>query len=325
MTTFYGTSALKRQRRSNAELDQIDAAIHEIAEAESPVSVRGLFYRVMSRGLVPKSEIGYKVVQRQALKMRRAGDLPYSWITDGSRLRLQPNTWDSASQALEVTAELYRRALWFDQAVHVEVWSEKDAIRGVVYPVTSQYDVPLMIAKGFPSETFLHETASEITAEGKHAVIYQLGDHDPSGVAAWDDIKTKLRRFVPDDIELTFERLAVTREQITELDLPTRPTKQSDSRAAKFDGDPSSKLREIVGDAIERWIDPAALHLTRVAERSEKEILRRIAGDWDYYADAEQRHRHPLVPQRRRLHRRYPRRPHHRHRPRRRRHQSWTG
>jgi len=115
MTTFYGTSALKRQRRSNAELDQIDAAIHEIAEAERPVSVRGLFYRVMSRGLVPKSEIGYKVVQRQALKMRRAGDLPYSWITDGSRLRLQPNTWDSASQALEVTAELYRRALWFDQ------------------------------------------------------------------------------------------------------------------------------------------------------------------------------------------------------------------
>lgn len=290
----YGTSALKpRYRRTNAELGVIDAAIYEIADAERPMSVRGLFYRVMSRGLVPKSEKGYSVVQRQALKMRRAGALPYNWITDGSRLRLQPNTWDSASQALEVTAHMYRRALWVDQAVHVEVWSEKDAIRGVVLPVTKQYDVALMIAKGFPSETFLHETAEEISGDGKAAVIYQLGDHDPSGVAAWMDIQRKLRSFVPSHIDLTFERLAVTPEQIDELGLPTRPTKQSDSRAAKFAGEsvevdaiPSSTLRGIVSDAIERWIDPEALRITREAERSEKQILRRIAGDWNYYAEA---------------------------------------
>jgi hypothetical protein len=48
--SVYGTSGLngKRRRRTNAELAEIDDAIYEIAEAEEPVTVRGLFYRVMS-------------------------------------------------------------------------------------------------------------------------------------------------------------------------------------------------------------------------------------------------------------------------------------
>jgi hypothetical protein len=285
----YGTSALngqQRRRRTKAELAEIDAALYEIAEAEEPVTVRGLFYRVMSRGLVPKTEHGYAVVQRQALKMRRVGDLPYGWITDGSRLRLKPRTFSSAQAALENTARMYRRDLWIDQGRHVEVWTEKDAIRGVVSPVTVEYDVPLMISRGYSSETFLYETAEDINNEGVPAVIYQLGDHDPSGVDAWRDIQRKLRGFVDADVDVTFERIAVTPEQIIELDLPTRPTKQSDSRSAKFAGEsvevdaiPSTTLRDLVREAIERWIEPEALRITKAAEASEREVLARIAGE----------------------------------------------
>ena len=289
--TVYETSAINggRHRRTQAELAEIDTAIYDIAEAERPCTIRGLFYRVMSKGLVPKTEQGYGVVQRQALKMRRAGALPYNWITDGSRLRLKPRTFSCAQAALENTARMYRRDLWIDQGVHVEVWSEKDAIRGVVFPVTAEFDVPLMITRGFGSETFLYDSAEEINDEGCPAVIYQLGDHDPSGVAAWDDIQRKLRDFVDDEIDLTFERIAVTPEQITELDLPTRPTKQSDSRSAKFEGQsvevdaiPSSTLRQLVTDAIEQWIAPEALRLTKVAEASEREVLTRIAEGLGY-------------------------------------------
>jgi hypothetical protein len=290
----YGTSELngRRYRRTQAELAEIDAAIYETAEAERPCTVRALFYRLVSAGLVPKTDKGenngYGVVQRQALKMRRSGELPYGWITDGSRIRIRPRTFSSAQAALENTTRMYRRDLWINQHVHVEVWTEKDAIRGVVSPVTVEYDVPLMIAKGFSSETFLYETAEEINDEGNPAVIYQLGDHDPSGVSAWDTIQRKLREFVDDDIDLTFERIAVTPEQITELDLPTRPTKQTDSRAAKFVGEsvdvdavPSSVLRDWVREAIEFWIDPEALQITKVAEDSEREILHRIADGWN--------------------------------------------
>jgi hypothetical protein len=290
MTAVYGTSALngRRYRRTKTELAEIDAAIFDVASRENPVTVRGVFYRVMSLGLVPKTEQGYSVVQRRSLRMRRDGELPYGWITDGSRIRLKPRTFSNAQAALENTARTYRRDLWINQGVHVEVWTEKDAIRGVIYPVTAEYDVPLMISRGFSSETFLYETAEDINNEHNWAVIYQLGDHDPSGVDAWRHIQGKLREFVDDDIDVTFERIAVTPEQIDELDLPTRPTKKSDTRAAKFDGEsvevdaiPSSTLRDLVRDAIEQWIDPEALELTQIAERSERQILTRIAEGWE--------------------------------------------
>jgi hypothetical protein len=287
--TVYGTNALngRRYRRTKAELAEIDAAIYEVAEAERPCTIRALFYRLVGRGLVPKTDKGenngYGVVQRQALKMRRAGVLPYSWITDGSRLWLKPTTFSNAHAALENTAHMYRRDLWIDQGVHVEVWSEKDAIRGVVYPVTGEYDVPLMIARGFSSETFLYETAEAINYEGNPAVIYHLGDHDRSGVQAWEDIQRKLREFVDDGIDMTFERIAVTPDQITGLDLPTRPEKTQSGfgDCVEVDAIPSSTLRDLVRDAIERWIDPEALRLTKIAEDSEREILHRIAGEWE--------------------------------------------
>lgn len=282
-TAVYGTYALngkpKRHRSTNAQLAEIRAAIYDIAEAEKPITVRGLFYRVMSLGLVPKTDAGYSVVQRENLKMRRAGELPYGWITDGTRLRLQPETWTSARAALENTARMYRQSLWIDQGIHVEVWCEKDAIRGVVYPVTADFDVPLMISRGYSSETFLYQTAEDINDEGRDAVIYQLGDHDRDGVLAWKHTQRKLREFVSNDIELIFERIAVTPEQITELELPTRhdKTQSGFGPCVEVDAIPSSTLRDLLRDAIEQWIDPEELRLTRIAEDSEREVLQRIA------------------------------------------------
>jgi hypothetical protein len=284
---IYGTSAIKRSRRTRAELQDLETAIYDIARTERPCTIRGVFYRVTSRGLVPKTEAGYRQVQNRILLMRRRGALPYGWISDGTRWQVKPETWSGVDAMLSETAQFYRRALWDNQAVHLEIWSEKDAIRSVVYPVTAEFDVPLMVARGFASESFLWETAQAIIADGKPAVIYQLGDHDPSGVSAWEHTRRRLAEFAP-RVEFEFERLAITPEQIIEHRLPTRPTKQSDSRAKTFDGDsvevdalPSPVLRDLVRNAIEQWIDPEALRLTKVAEASEREVLTRIAEGWD--------------------------------------------
>jgi hypothetical protein len=52
-----------------------------------------------------------------------------------------------------------------------------------------------------------------------------FGDHDPSGVDITRAVEEGLREFAP-DAEIHFERVAVTRKQIGELNLPTRPTKR---------------------------------------------------------------------------------------------------
>jgi len=285
--TVYGTSAIKRSRRTRAEIEDLEAAIYDVANAEKPCTIRGVFYRVMSKGLVPKSEAGYRQVQSRILLMRRSGGLPYGWISDGTRWRIKPETWAGVDAMLTETAAFYRRALWDNQAIHLEIWSEKDAIRSVVYPVTAEFDVPLMVARGFASESFLWETAQAIIDDDKPAVIYQLGDHDPSGVSAWEHTRRRLAEFAP-GVAFEFERLAITPAQIIEHRLPTRPTKQSDSRAKTFEGEsvevdalPSPVLRNLVRDAIEQWIDPEKLRITKIAERSERETLTRIADGWE--------------------------------------------
>ncbi len=285
----YGSSTVK-QRRTNAELGEVDAAIVVAVRDEHPVSLRGVYYRVVSAGVVEKTEAGYRLVGRQLIKLRRDGRVPYFYITDGTRLIRKPKSWSDLGEMLEEAARGYRRALWRDQPDEVIVLSEKDAISGVIYPVTSHWDVELAIARGYPSVTFCHSIAQTVrsnAAEGKITYLYQLGDHDPSGLDAWRDFRSQVTEFagLDDPGLVAFERLAVTPAQIQDLGLPTRPTKQSDSRARNFAGEsvevdaiPPSVLREILNDAIESHIDPEKLRLTKVAETSERDILVAMRG-----------------------------------------------
>lgn len=297
MTETYGPSTVNRRRRSTAELAVIDDAVVAAVADEHPASLRGVYYRVVSAGAVEKTELGYRLVGRELLKLRRAGVVPYSWITDGTRWVTKPDTFGSVDQMLENAAASYRRALWHDQCVEVHVFTEKDAISGVVSGVTGRWDVPLGVLRGYCSESFAHSMAEALDGVGKPVFVYQLGDHDPSGIDAWRDFQRKVGDFLRAaqidrlgrsvGIPVVFERLAVTEAQIEELHLPTRPTKRSDSRSAGFTGGsvevdaiPPRILRQLVEDAITRHIDPHALDLTLSVERSEREVLERMVGGW---------------------------------------------
>lgn len=284
--SVYRTSPVMRNRRTKAEVAELQEAILQVCRIDHPLSVRGVFYRVMSAGAVEKSEKAYNAVQREVLKLRRSGELPYEWIADGTRWHLKSRSWSSVEDALDDAAASYRRALWHDQDTYVEVWSEKEAISSIVSPITDAGDVPLMIARGFASESFLWSTASTIRNVSKPTVVYQLGDHDPSGIAAWAHVQARLREFAP-DVDIHFERIAVTEEQIEELSLPTRPTKTSDTRSKNFRGEsvevdaiPTSILTRIVENAIVQHIDSTALEITRMAEESERQGLLAMARGW---------------------------------------------
>src|SRR5262249_21626183 len=133
----------------------------------------------------------------------------------------------------------YRKNLWTDAEAYVEIWLEKDALAGVVYPVTSMYDVPLDMRR-YRSCTARPSTSTPSTFR---SYIYHLGDFDPSGVNAGEKIEEALRE----------------QEQIADWDLPTRPTKASDTRAKAFgstlsvelDAIEPNQLRALVQEAIE--------------------------------------------------------------------------
>ena len=279
---FYQTSPIKR--RTKSDLAEIRAALYDTLEGDNPATVRQVFYRLVSAGIIDKTEAEYKnTVCRLLALMRRERTLPFGWIADNTRWMRKPRTFSSISDALKRTAELYRRAVWDEQKGYVEVWLEKDALAGVLYPITSEWDVPLMVTRGYPSLSFLYEAAEQIGETDKRTFIYYLGDHDPSGVNIPKIVERDLRELAP-DADITFERLAVNPEQIRQLNLQTRPTKTSDTRSKSFNGEsvevdaiPPATLRNLVNTAIVKHIDKRALKALQVAEESERGILTSIA------------------------------------------------
>jgi hypothetical protein len=281
---LYPASRIKRVRSTKAEVESRRDALYDIVEEAKPATVRQVYYLATVAGLVPKTENGYDMVQTDLTLMRRDGTVPYNWLADSTRWQRKPQTFDSIEQALEDTARLYRKALWTDADAYVEIWLEKDALAGVVYPVTEKFDVPLMVARGYASLSFLHEAAEYIAGLDVPAHIYHCGDFDPSGQDAARAIEKSLREMAP-DAEIHFERLAVTREQIAQWSLPTRPTKQTDSRAKGFgvvsvelDAIPPNRLRDIVQAAIERHLPPEQYRVLKVAEASERRLINGIVG-----------------------------------------------
>jgi hypothetical protein len=196
-----------------------------------------------------------------------------------------------ATDAVRETAEFYRRSALRACPDYLEVWSEKEALAGIIWGVASDYDVPVIVSKGMPSLTQLYGTAVEVqrAAEvGKNTYIYQFGDHDPSGVLIPETIERRLNELC-ETLECDgpiVERIALTEEQIEEFSLPNRPTKREGNRHANgFDGDsteldalPANVLRTMVRECIERHISEDELSALREAEESERQLLVDWAG-----------------------------------------------
>ena len=274
----------KRHRITKTGLVARRAALLEIVRAAQPATVRQIFYLATVRGTVTKDESGYDRVQGDLLAMRRSGQLPYGWIVDHTRWHRRPVTFDSIDEALADTAATYRKALWRDADSYVEIWLEKDALSGIVTPITQKFDVPLMVARGYSSETFLHSSGDYMATVGKPCFVYHFGDFDPSGQDAARAIEKGLRQHAQ-SAEIHFERIAVTQRQIGEWNLPSRPTKQSDSRAKKFgqvsvelDAIDPNKLRELVEEVIIRHLPPAQYKILIEAEKSERTLFQGLAG-----------------------------------------------
>lgn len=284
----YQSSPIKRQRRrrrsTKIEVEQRRSCLFGIIEEMAPMTVRQVYYQATVAGIVEKTESGYDKVQTDLVQMRRNGSLPYSWLADNTRWQRKPRTFDSVEHALTETAKFYRKALWSDIGAYVEVWLEKDALAGVVSPVTSTYDVPLMVARGYASLSFLHSAAEYIDAIDVPTYIYHLGDFDPSGVNAGEKIEQTLREMAP-NAAIYFQRIAVNQDQIGAWSLPTRPTKATDTRSKNFgavsvelDAIRPDRLRDLVRNSIETHLPREQFNVLMAAEASERELIANLVG-----------------------------------------------
>jgi hypothetical protein len=145
-----------------------------------------------------------------------------------------------------------------------------------------------MSARGYSSLSFIHQAAEHIAYINKPTFIYHFGDFDPSGVDASENIDAVLGQMLTGlypsfQHPVTFKRVAVTERQIAKWNLPTRPTKKSDTRAKGF-GDISveldaiepRQLRKLVQEVIEEHLDPDTYEQLMEEEQDERDKLREL-------------------------------------------------
>ena len=261
----------------------------DYAEQHGPVTVRGLYYQAEVAGIpgIDKTESGYTKTQVQVLKLRRAGRMAYNRIADATRYMRRPRTFDGWQDALESMARLYRKSLWAESEVEVEIWLEKSALAGVIQPVTFEYDVPLMTTGGYSSETFAFEAVDDLRGTGKTLVVYSLYDFDRSGKDAERSLQEKVERFGRElGVPVQFNALGLNIEQVKSLRLPTRPHKRNTPAdrawpydfACELDAIPPDTLRKIVRYAIECHLSSSELEALKRIEAAERETLRRFIG-----------------------------------------------
>jgi len=261
----YPTCSIKRIRRTSENLSEILDACLSIIDEETTVTLRHLFYRVSSLGFINKTETDYAKLSGYTMKWRRLGSIPWDAFVDSTRWYHGARTFDNLSESLENSKKCYRRNLWQSQNAYVEIWTEKEAIAAIVQQAAEPFGVPVFPMKGFASGSALFMIAQQLKyyqSVGKEVYIYYLGDHDPSGRCIDESIVRNLEK--DHNVEFNFHRIAITQEQIKQYNLPTRPTKKSDPRSGKFEG-----------DSVE--IDAMAPHTIR--ELVESNIARHISGN----------------------------------------------
>lgn len=253
----------------------------QIALDEHPITLRGLLYRIVSAGWLPSTDREhYARVGRVMTTLREEGIIPFAWIVDNVRATEKPSSWSGLDDFLETVQSAYRKDFWSSLPEYVHVIVEKDAIGGVLSPVTRKYDVRLSPIRGYVSLSFAHEIAEVWNRIAKPINVYYLGDFDASGFDLERDVHAKLTRYC--NRPFKWCRLGVNAEDFSAFDLIPLKPKKTDSRYKRFveehgsecaelDALPPTELRRRVEEAITRHIPQAQWERLQEVERLEKE------------------------------------------------------
>lgn len=257
---------------------------------ENPMTLRQLFYRCVSAGLLSNEQSEYKRLGVVMTRLREAGCVPRTLIVDNMRQTSKPSSWTGLADFGDTVRDAYRKDLWSDQTEHVEVFVEKDAVAGTIKPVTERFDVGLNVCRGYASISFAGAIADEWALVDKPIHAYYAGDFDPSGFDIERDLREKLERY-SGGCEFSWHRLAVQQSDFDDFDLMRLPVKTSDRRAARFikkhgnacaelDAIPPQVLRDRVQTAIESHIDQEAWVALMRTEKVERESVAAVMGAW---------------------------------------------
>lgn len=255
--------------------DEIINAVNDvIGQYNMPLTLRQIYYRLVSRNLIENKLNSYKGLSRILVEAREHGLVPEDMIEDRARATHggDGGYHDPESFIREKVSDLkqcwetYTKPLWDDQGRYLEVWVEKDALSRLVSDVADEYRVMTCVGRGYSSYTYVREAVNRFIPiqDEKECIILYFGDFDPSGLDITRDLGRRITDYGAPDVEI--RRIALLPDQIRQYDLPPAPVKMSDARAVSFiarygngvvelDALEPPTLQQMIRDAIEAEID----------------------------------------------------------------------
>lgn len=243
---------------ANRKEDCIIAVQRIIAEYTGMrLTLRQVFYRLVAAQFFANTISSYKWLSTVLVDARKDGEIDYNSIEDRTRAMHDGHGDDFSAGAhfrrfWEYIADMdnrYTMPKWWKQPKYVQVWLEKQALSALFEQITDAEGVDLAVCRGYPSLTFLWEASERLLdLDGQEVRVLYFGDHDPSG----DDIERYVSQTLRSEfgVNATFQKIAITPEQIEEYNIPPAPAKPSDARYAGFEAKYGEAI-QVELDAIE--------------------------------------------------------------------------
>jgi hypothetical protein len=179
-------------------IDFCNSIMEDYARMGYDLTLRQLYYQLVSRSVIPNVPKSYDMLSDLIADARIGGLVDWNHIVDRTRNMVENTHWEKPREIVEKTVANFAIDKWLDQDHYVEVWVEKDALRGIVASACSPLDVPHFSCRGYTSISEVWAAAMRLKKKidlGKEVHIIHLGDHDPSGMDMSRDIKTRLTLF----------------------------------------------------------------------------------------------------------------------------------
>lgn len=216
---------LRLSKANKERLALINDILEEYVADGFVLTLRQLYYQLVSRDIIPNQQIEYTRLSNILKKGRMAGIVDWDAIEDRVRRPQLPYWVVDIPDAINDTVRQYRLNRMRGQNGNIEVWVEKDALSSILSRVTEKYHLRLMVNRGYSSCSAMYEAYKRLSSGD---TILYFGDHDPSGLDMIRDVRERLQDF---GIEVNVIPVALTMEQIKQFNPPPNPAKISDPRA----------------------------------------------------------------------------------------------
>lgn len=272
--SIHGYQPYKPSAQGRQVLEATKAILIDYEAWEHPMSVRQIFYRLIAEYGYAKTERAYQSLIGYVGRSRRAFQravieyvdsnpregvgkeatehaladpilIPFQWVRDDRGHAHEVESYDYLEEfmgALEGWVDRLQKDRTAGQSRVIELWCEAGGMVPLMREIAQPFGVHVSSGGGYDSVTAKHNlaqrTASRYLREDISTTVLHVGDFDPSGEGMYDTLREDAGEMVwqlcGDRRAIQFERVALTEEQVMELEVETAPPKPTDTRRRKF-------------------------------------------------------------------------------------------